>query len=67
MKDLGSRSWFTVKMKTIRAESTMTSPDSIRYLSQAIMENDQLKRNHTAEIERGGERTGEKTSKARRD
>jgi len=45
LKDLGSRSWFTVKVKAITAESMMTSPDSLYYLSQAITENDQQKRN----------------------
>jgi len=49
LKDLGSRSWFTVKMKTIRAESIPTSPDSLEYLSQAITENDQLNRNQAEE------------------
>ena len=45
LKDLGSHSWFTVKMKAIRAESMMTSSYSLYYWSQAITENDQQKRN----------------------
>jgi len=49
LKDLGSRSWFTVKLKTIRAESMTTSPDSLYYLSQAITEYDQLNRNQAEE------------------
>jgi len=36
-------------MKTIRAESMMTSPDSLYYLSQAITENDKLNQNQAEE------------------
>jgi len=42
---MGSRSWFTVKVKAIRAESMMASPDSLYYLSQAITEYDKLNEN----------------------